>query len=183
MSWKKQYREQVDSRDDSDYFKLQPGINVFRVLPNHRWAVSDDPGDEPSVIEYLKHRDVGPKKRMATCGKRVQPDGTVAGDCYLCDIVIPKLSQSANPVDRDRAAGMVPVPFTLMQVSPVRNGQHQPPKIFELTVGGGRSWGGKVIDLLLREDKFYEHPVKGRNFIIHKKVDPSKVRYISYMFL
>lgn len=174
MSWKDKYREQLEERDDSPFYKLVSGTNVFRVLPNFNWVMSDDPGEWPTVVEYLKHKNVGPKERLVACGKTIDADGTQSGSCFLCDVVIPKYAASHNEKERGHADAMHPVPFSVLQVSPLKNGKFMPPKTLEIQVGGDRSWGGKVMNYLLRPDRFYEHPLKGRNFVVVKKVDPAK---------
>ncbi len=173
MSWKDKFREAIEGRDDGLFYKLADGINIFRPLPNYYWQMGPEPDENPTAVEYLKHKEVGPKGRMCTCGKSFDAEGNVTGACYLCDTIIPKF-MAGSEKERERAEKMKAVPFTLMQVSPVVNGRFRDPKIMELQVGGAKSWGSKVMGILLRADKFYEHPLKGKNFVIHKKVEPGK---------
>jgi len=173
MSWKESFKEKLEGRSTGRFLTLIAGINIFRPLPNYYWQMSNEPDDNPTAVEYLKHRDVGPKAAMCTCGKYFNDEGEIEGECYLCDVVIPKLL-GGSPKEVERAEKMKAVPFTLMQVSPVINGRFQEPKILELQVGGAKSWGSKVMGILLRADKFYEHPTKGKNIVIHKHVEPGK---------
>lgn len=174
MSWKDKHKQHLDDRpDDSIFYKLMDGMNIFRLLPSFYWQLGPEPGEYPSVITYFKHTKVGPKGKICVCGKTADDEGNITGECYLCDVVIPKLAGSAIAQDRDRADLMQKVEFTLMQISPVKNGKFQEPKIFETQVGGDRSMGGRLMNHILRQDRFYEHPQKGRNFVIQKKVDPA----------
>jgi hypothetical protein len=84
------------SKGSGGAFKLPAGDTTIRILPNVR-----DREDAP-LLEFLIHREVGPKKRMVRCGKDL--DGK--GSCWLCDKKIPELRASASAAKRAIAGGM-----------------------------------------------------------------------------
>lgn len=87
-------RKRAAERATSIWFKLKEADNTIRILPTPASKSTPD-----RFIEYAVHREVGPKKQMVRCGK--DPVNHYEGDCWLCDVQIPKLRAKGNDVRAD----------------------------------------------------------------------------------
>lgn len=74
-------------------FKLSEGETTFRILPN---ALGPE---KKEFYEYAMHSNIGPRKAYIRCGKNMK----LEGDCWLCDVQIPKLEKSDKPSARKAA--------------------------------------------------------------------------------
>jgi len=77
-------------------FTLPEGDTVLRVLPNAKGL------DRKEFVEYGMHSNVGPRKAYIRCGKTQEGEG----DCWLCDEMLPKLSDSEKATRRKAAEEM-----------------------------------------------------------------------------
>jgi len=77
------------------YFKAAGGRNVLRLLPP--W------GDSPVPFKYVYRHEVNAKGKFTpfTCG--IDPI-TKSGNCYVCDVLVPALRESADGGNEDDAA-------------------------------------------------------------------------------
>ncbi len=87
VDYKERARKRAEERKQSVWYKLSEGDNTFRMLPTPEGKES-----QPVWTEYSIHREVGPKKMQVRCGKDIEGEG----DCWLCDIKIPKLLDAGN---------------------------------------------------------------------------------------
>jgi hypothetical protein len=159
-SWKESTRERVKEAKQGSTFKLAEGMNCFRILPNKKGTKM------APYIEFNVHRNVGPDETFVRCGKEL--DGT--GKCWMCDVKLPELRKSNVSQKRAAAERMAPARQAIAQVSVVdqENGKFGPPKTWWLSVGGAKSMGIAILNMLASEKRSYDDPVKGYNILIER---------------
>jgi hypothetical protein len=108
--WQDEAKRLLREKLDSNSFKPRQGNNSVRILPA---KISEGKFGGRPFYRYLAHGDVGPEKRFIRCGK----DFDGKGKCILCDQIIPKMSNSAKPEIRKRAAQMEPKEQFVVQVA------------------------------------------------------------------
>lgn len=118
--WRKKAKERLKEKKDGDTFKLQEGVNCFRVLPNKKGTKYSP------FLEIRMHRNVGAEKMSVRCGKDVEGKGK----CWLCDSKIPAL-EGGSDAQKQRAATLNAVDQVITQVSRVDpdTGKFGAPKI------------------------------------------------------
>ena len=164
MGWKNRARDRQNEKSQmaSKSFKLQVGDNVIRILPDP----TDIENGKPYYEGYV-HRNVGPDKRLVTCGKDIHGKGK----CYICDKEIPKLIKSGRDSKLERAKLMEPVPNFVVQVAwlDLKSERMLGPKPWYVPVGkSSKSLDNKVLTLLFSPRRSYEHPKKGYNISINR---------------
>lgn len=103
-------RARAKDMKSTAWLKLMEGETIFRVLPTPE---SKKGAMDGMWIEYGLHRDVGPTKTAVRCGKDAV---TGEGECWLCDVQIPKLIEKRQTT---RAALLEAKKQTLFQVAKV----------------------------------------------------------------
>lgn len=143
----------------SIWFKLETGDTEFRIAPTPAGKKSD-----PVWYERAIHRDVGPKKIAVTCGKRIDDDGELQGDCYICDKQIAKLEAMGREA---RAAALAPQTQLVIQLFRIdtETGKWEGPFIWTPSPG----LGNKLIGLLSSRKRLYADAKKGYNLTINRK--------------
>lgn len=106
-------------------FTLSEGANSIRVLP--RKNPNGSFGGYP-YQEYRKHWNVGPDEKMVICGKDIKGEG----ECWLCDVQLPKLLKSDKREARARAAAMAAKDVFAVQIAYLdEDNKFQGPVIWE----------------------------------------------------
>ena len=156
--YKERARKRAAAMNQSAWFKLKEGDNTFRVLP------TPESKKTPGVFyEYGVHRDVGPKKQSVTCGK---DPVTGEGDCWLCDVQLPKLRKTGK---ERRADALETKPQTIFQVAKVE-GEGD-----DLTFSGpyvyspSKGVAGQILTTIIgSKRRDYLSPTKGYNVTISR---------------
>jgi hypothetical protein len=158
--WKQKMQERAKEKASGKSFKLPEGDTTFRVLPNANGM------DKSPLYEFMVHREVGPKGRLVRCGKSL----TGKGRCWLCDVMIPKLRDSGNSIKRKKAEEMVAKENMAAQVAVMntKTGKLSGPLLFYVPTGGANAFGTKLMTLLARDGRSYEHPKKGKNLTVNR---------------
>ena len=152
-------RSQRQDKLEGNRFKLEQGINVFRILK----TPEDKARHSPDVwIEYRMHSDVGPKARFVRCGKSMSGKGR----CWLCDVKIPKLQAKGRSSE---AAAMEAKPQLGIQVARVDKdtGKMRGPKLYSMNNGGPKSMAYKLQGII-QADKDYLSHKKGYNLTVER---------------
>ena len=152
--WRAAAKERVKEKQLGSRFKLEPGDNCFRILPNSK-------GEKFRPYEEIyQHTEVGPRKQLVRCGKNVD---SKEGECWLCDEIIPKLTKSASKEARIRAQKLEPKEQMVVQVASIDADSQKWRGPLTWYVNGKKL----TIDLLNKfshPTRRYEDPIKGRNF-------------------
>lgn len=157
------YRDKASKRKAqlgvSIWFKLDTGDTEFRIAPTPAGKKSD-----PVWFERAIHRDVGAKKVSVTCGKHIDDDGELQGECYICDKQIPRLEAAGRET---RAAALAPQTQLVIQVYRINSetGKWEGPFIWTPSQG----LGNKLIGLLSSRKRDYADAKKGYNLTINRK--------------
>jgi hypothetical protein len=159
-------QEALKRKQAKGRFKLPVGDTTFRVLPNARGS------QYPDFVEYMVHYDVGPKHQGARCGKNAKGEGR----CWLCDVVIPKLSESKDPRKKklgeymqSQVKEVTAVQIIYKDASETWRG----PVLFEApgSVAAG------LLGFFARGNRPYTDPVRGYNFTITRTGTDKQTRY------
>lgn len=175
LSWQEELRQQMEAQQTYDNPWLQLEDNkplVFRVLANVNWQIANTP--DPNLSPYHTYNRHWINGIPLTCGE---------DQCRGCNEVLPKLMASRNKEDVEIAKRAAKQMTVAMCVSRVVERTFQPPKAFEFSVGGARSWGYRLLGALINTDmRMVEHPFTGRNIKLLKKVVGRKMSDTSYDF-
>ena len=160
--WQTQARKLYDRKNQGTRFKLAEGDNSVRILPGR---YPDGKFGGAPFVEHRAHPQVGPNSRFITCGK----DEYGQGECWLCDVQIPKMLKSNNRAVRIRAQRMAPVTQFVMQVAYLdSSGSFVGPLLWSVPSGGPRSLATQILGILMRTKRNWIHPVKGFNLNISR---------------
>ena len=167
--WKARERERVKDKEEGGTMKLTEGDNCLRIMPNKKGL------NHPPHIEFRVHRNVGPDNGFCACGKDI--DG--AGECWLCNTMIPSLEGSQNPSKRAMADKISSAEQFLVQVSrfDIDTRRFRLPKPWWVSTGGPQSLSVKIHSLIASSRRDYDDPVKGYNINIHRTGSGMKTRY------
>jgi len=107
-------RQRAEEMTATNWYKLKGGQgeaieNTFRILRTPPTKTYKYPW-----YEYGLHRDVGPFKKIVRCGKEYP---SIKGECYLCDVYIPKLKAQGKVAS---AKALAPRAMFLIQVADVK---------------------------------------------------------------
>lgn len=135
-------------------FKLPEGETTFRVLPNAKGIVKKE------YVEYAMHSEVGPRKSYIRCGKNIEG----AGECFLCDEVIPKLEKQGGSSHRQMAVRMARRDVFVIQIAykDESTDKWQGPVKWELAP----TLANALLGIMSRRD--VSHPEKGYNLTISR---------------
>lgn len=157
------YRDRASKRKaqlgQSIWFKLETGNTTFRIAPTPAGKTSP-----PVFYERGIHRDVGPKKLSLTCGKAVNDEGVLEGDCYIDDSYRVKLEKQGREA---RAAALEPQIQMVLQVFRINEDTDKWEGPFIWTPSPGL--GGKLMGLLSSKKRLYADAKKGYNITINRK--------------
>ncbi len=156
--YKAQARKRAAEMKSNIWFKLAEGDNLFRILPTPESKKTQGLWDE-----YNVHRDVGPKKVSVRCGKNMEGDG----DCWLCDVTIPKLRKKGK---EGRAAALEAKSVFVCQVAKVTmtdedTAKYSGPYLFSPSKGVAAQILSTVIG---SKKRVYEDPKKGYNITLSR---------------
>ncbi len=168
--WRDKARDRVKRKQQGTRFKLVPGDNSFRVLPNHAGL------DHPPYYEYRIHRDVGPDKKMVRCGKSIEGEG----DCWLCDEIVPRLEKSGKRSKIAQARVLAPGEQFVVQVASAdaESGKMIGPLTWYVPTGGAKSMSVQLLGLLASPRRRYDDPKKGYNINVSRTgTGPTDTRY------
>lgn len=170
--WKKEARKAREAVGDYSALTLPEGDTSIRVLPDPRGS------RKPPWLDILQHANVGPKRGFQICGKDLKdPD---RGECWLCDVQIPKLLRSNKRSLRERAMKIEARRQTILSIATIdRDGDWVGPLLWYPSTGGNNSLAAKVKGLLGSATRNYEDPVRGYNFTIKRVGTGMKTRYDS----
>jgi hypothetical protein len=155
MGWKDEARARAKEKSEGERFKVAVGENCLRILPNKK-----DPEAEP-YIEFNSHRNVGPDKAWLRCGKDVKS----RGKCWLCDVKIPELRESASASKRAQANILRAEEQMVVQVSRVVDGRFSSPKGWLIS---SRNLHVAILKKLGDLKYSYDDPVKGYNLNLER---------------
>jgi len=170
-SWKDKAKDRVREKSQGKTYKLTEGENTFRILPDPRGP------EYAPYTEYLVHRDVGPDKKMARCGKEFD---TKEGECWLCDEIIPALEKSKKRAKINIAKALAPKEQFVVQVIYLdqASDKWRGPLLWFVSTGGARSLSTAVLALLSSTKKDYSDAKKGRNINLSRTgTDWKNTRY------
>jgi gp32 DNA binding protein like len=152
-------RKRAAERATSIWFKLKEAENTIRILPTPASKSTPD-----RFIEYAVHREVGPKKQMVRCGK--DPVNHYEGDCWLCDVTIPKLRAKGNDVRADALEARDVCAMQIASVIETDNGvEYRGPFIFTPATTLADTILASIFGSRKRD---YTDPEKGYNITINR---------------
>jgi hypothetical protein len=132
-------------------FKLPEGLTHFRLMPNAKGV------EKSEYVDYFMHSNVGPRKAYIRCGKNVKGEG----DCWLCDVTLPKLEASDKASKRKAAEDMAAVQKFAVQIAIIDEDEHwSGPFLWEMPP----SLGNGLLGVLSR--KPVGDPQKGYNLTV-----------------
>lgn len=152
-------RRRGAERATSIWYKLKEGDNTFRILPTPRSKKT-----QGKWIEYSMHREVGKKKTQVRCGR--DPLNNHEGDCWICDVLIPKLRKMLK---HERADLLEPRDTLALQVAKLdeRDGKEiwSGPFIFT----PAQTVGNQILtNILGHKKRDYTDPVRGYNLTLNR---------------
>jgi len=169
--WRKEAKQRIKDKGEGSRFKLQPGDNCFRILPNSKGT------QYPPHLEILIHRDVGPDKKAVRCGKEINDS---SGECWLCDEKIPALEASKKASHKVTAKALQSKEQMLVQVSRVDpdTNNFSAPKVWWVSTGGPKSQSVALLGTLASTKRQYDDPKRGYNLNISRTgTGPTDTRY------
>ena len=171
--WRSHARKSHEDKSRVGRFKLAEGTNHIRILPG--LDAKGKPSDKVApFVEYTACRDVGPDNRFMTSGRQVGG----GGDCWLCDVMIPKLLESEKKSVRDKAKAMAPIDMLIVQIMyRGSDGEWAGPVSWQPSYGGPRSIGTELMRLLGKENLDLISPAKGRALEIDRTGQGLQTRY------
>ena len=162
MGWKDKADDELKKPRKGGSWKLKEGENEIRVLPT-KLKKKDK---EPAVYHVNNiHTNVGPEKRVVTCGK----DANGNGDDWLCDKQIPKDAESDSKSKRKRAETMKPKEVFTLQIGYMEGKKMRGPEPFSMNMGGKKSLAYKILKVLANPRYDCTDLKKGRNIIIERE--------------
>jgi hypothetical protein len=164
MDKRKAAQEALSRMKSKGRFKLPEGDTHFRVLPNAKGI------DKADFVEYMMHYGIGPKHQTRRCGKSTKG----IGDCWLCDVAIPKLANSKKDSLKAMAANLQPKEVAAVQIIyQEASGSWRGPVLFELPGTVAQS----LIGFFARGNRQYTDPKRGYNFTIGRSGTDKRTRY------
>lgn len=153
MDKKEEARRRWKERTAKKRFKLPEGDTTFRVLPNKKGL------NFREYVEYAMHSEIGPRKSYLRCGKSAKGEG----ECWLCDVVIPKLEKSGKSSHRQVAERMQRKESFAVQIAyKDEDDRWIGPVLWEMP----NSIANGLLGIMGRRD--ISHPEKGYNLTISR---------------
>lgn len=156
--------KRLKERTAKKRFKLPEGETTFRVLPNARGTNHND------YFEYGMHSEVGPRKAYIRCGKTMKGEK----ECWLCDVMLPKLEKSKNSASREAAERMARKDVFAVQIAYKSDDEWIGPILWEMSTG----IANKLLGVLSNPKRDVVDPEKGYNLTISRTgTGPRDTRY------
>lgn len=180
-------RKRAAERRTSIWYKLEgsaEGVdNTFRILPTPATRKPPEGADKKAVAEYKKHRtqglfyeyklhrEVGKKKLQLRCGQHLVIEDTGStwqGDCWICDVLIPKLQRSGriNTAEALKAQDVL-----ALQVAKVIQEDEDTPPVFQgpFIFTPSKKVGDQILSSVIgSKKKSYTDAKKGYNITINR---------------
>jgi hypothetical protein len=169
-------RQKLDQKADGIFAEIQTGVPfTFTPLPPPNWDYNNpnDISDDFIVIQSQHYIERGKISGFVTCGRS---EGT---SCVVCDT---KEAWMADRGSRAAADALEPTDRALLAIAVIdpRTGAFRPkPQVLRFNLGGPRSWGYKLVQLLIGQN-CYHHPTQGMNIVIQKTSTGSSRMQVSY---
>lgn len=168
MGWREETQAEVKDRTSGNKFKLDEGTNVIRILPSYRAVQKDSYTKYKPFLEYLVHKNVGPKKSIVRCGKDVV---TKEGECWLCDEIVERYAASGKQEKRAVAKTLAPAKQFFMNIArwdKKTDSLRGPLKFYVPGGDGATSLAVKLLGVIsgMGTSKQVDHPKKGCNISI-----------------
>jgi len=168
MGWREETQAEVKDRTSGNRFKLDEGTNVIRILPSYKAVKNDNYTKYRPYLEYLVHKNVGPKKSIVRCGKDVV---TKKGECWLCDEIVERYAASGKQEKRAVAKTLSPAKQYFMQIArwdKKTDSLRGPLKFYVPGGDGATSLAIKLLGVIsgMGTSKQCDHPRKGCNLSI-----------------
>lgn len=174
MSWKDRLDDDLKKPRKGGSWKLKEDDNEIRVLPTKRKKKDKEPY---IYFTHQIHTNVGPDKRVVTCGK----DSSGNGHCWLCDKQIPKDEASDSKSKQKRAETMKAKEVFTIQIAVLDGKKLRGPEVFSMNLGGKKSLAYKIMKTIRNPKYDTLSTSKGRNIIINREGQGMATVYSSPM--